>query len=422
MPRGGIMSLGNDPVESGQRHSGEVRADADHAQDTPNPAASAVSGSRPTSRDVTAIFPELALYPDIVSALHRAYQSEVRHLDLVLTDLDNTFIPGAGRPQAEFDRGIADARRLTELLDVHNGILVCVTGSSWDVDTPTTPSVSNRVATGHIPAFLHAIVTDGGMRAYGKGGGSEYKLDPSYEASVASQKADFPAEGTFKVAEFVRDVANDESIAAELGLAPIDFAAIAQVDPSSPRSRVFFQPHVHPRGVVEGPKVSLYFYANQRLGSEERLHERDLIEKLFRRELGHHLPLICCEERDFNNKSRAMGLESATPLKFCLDITPIHKGTPVAYFSKLIQRASEVLNHQYPGRPLEIATWYCGDAANDLVGMRRGEVDSVVMVAGSSEELLRHANQLASAGKHVHVEPDQHCTGAGSILKALMKR
>lgn len=382
------------------------------ASPEPDLSAGETIGGRPDSREPQSVLKELALYPDILSSLQRALREGRPEINLIVTDLDNTLIPGAGRSAAEMERGIEDAHRLVRLLDGQCGILVCVTGSSWNVSTSTTPSVSHRVKTGDIPSFLHAIVTDGGMVALGKGEEGSYQPDSVYAEFLREQTENFPADQIFGVAAFVRRSVNNDSLGPKLGLTPINFDAVERIDPASPRERVFFQPHVHPNGVAEGSKVSLYFYANS-------VEERDRIEIQFRRELTSYA-IVCCEERDFNNARAANGLEESCPMKFCLDITPVHKGTPVAYFVGLVERAAELLQQERSdGASLAIKTWYCGDAANDLVGMRRHEVEKIVMVADSSEELLRHADTLASAGKEVYVELDRSCSGALSIIRAL---
>lgn len=371
------------------------------------------ANGRPPSREITAIIPELALYPDIVASLQRAFESPTREIDLVVTDLDNSLIPGTGREEAEIKKGIEDAHRLVDLLDSYNGVLVCVTGSSWDVDTATTPSVSHRMSSGEVPSFLHAVVADGGMMALGKRDGANYEADTHYDGFLRERKSRFPAQQVYELADFVRKGLNRAEVAQQLGLHQIDFSAVAAVDPAAHHERVYFQPHVHPHGIAERAKVSLYFYA-------ESLEERDLIEAKFRHELGGYA-IVCCEERDFNNKRDRIGLQSSCPMKFCLDITPVHKGTPVKYFADLVHRAAEVLHAEKGGEPLKITTWYCGDAANDLVGMRRREVDNVVMVAQSSAELLRYADDLAAAGKRVFIEKDATRSGAATIIKALLQ-
>lgn len=362
--------------------------------------------------DLLKAVPELARYPELAAKIISAFESPARRLDVLFTDMDNTFIPGTGRTPEQLAEGLRATHRLIDFLEPQPFVLIPVTGSGWSTDTRTTSSVSSRIKSGEIPDYHHALVTDGGMIALGKDAKGAFQIDPNYEEELSVLKDRFNPEGVFDLACLAMDQINVDSFAErELGLSPIDFDKIVSLDPSSPRKRIYLQEHIHPDNSVSGSKVCLYFYANS-------LAERDAIERVFRDEF-RDKAIVCCEERDFNNlRDRSAGAEPM-PTKFCLDITPVHKGTPVHYYSELIKRAADALHMKRGGEELKICTWYAGDAANDLVAARRPEVDRVIMVGGSNQEFLRHADSLARTGKRVYIEPDAHRLGSASILRAI---
>ncbi|MBN8548954.1 MAG: hypothetical protein J0M12_06540 [Deltaproteobacteria bacterium] len=380
---------------------------ASTAHDIPvDPARSSVEG-RPLSRDLLSLFPQLTLYPELAAKIEAAFRTEARRLDVVFTDVDNTLVPGTGLPEAEMRRGMEAASKLIEYISPKPIALIPITGSGWNTDTATTKSVRHRIQTGEIPSYQHALITDGGMMALGRDAAGNFHVDHDYQERLAQLKAHFNPEGVFEIAKWVADRLNRGSLK---GLGPINFEDVAAIDPNSPACRVYLQEHVHPLGAITDAKICFYFYANN-------TDERDAVERLFREELEGY-SIVCCEERDFGNVKRASSRPSAEVSKYCLDITPVHKGTPVEYFSKLISDAADALQLKYGGAPLQIVTWYCGDAANDLVAARRPEVSRVVMVGGANEELIRHQPDLARH-KKVYLETSPSRVGAASIHRAL---
>jgi hydroxymethylpyrimidine pyrophosphatase-like HAD family hydrolase len=182
---------------------------------------------------------------------------------------------------------------------------------------------------------------------------------------------------------------------------------------------MFLQPGSVTGQHQESNKLAFYFYASD-------LAERDFIEARFKKAVeGFGLEVICCEEKDVTSAARRhphvlpMIEEGAVPLKYCLDIVPFTKGSAVKYFSDYISHQVTEAALQLNVRRPEIKIWACGDSGNDLPLMSAPEVNSVVLVGGSSPELLRASEGLLALGKEVIVESDASRSGPSSISAAI---
>jgi hypothetical protein len=355
------------------------------------------------------LVPELAPYPRLLAVIERAWTASERRLRVVFSDLEDTLVLGQNHALAARQHNQGVVQKLLERMQERGEALVVITGSAWDVDTATTPSVKKRIANGEVPN-CDALVTSGGETAIGTSDQGEKVVDAQYQQWVSTVSASFHAENVFGVARFIANNINQGRGTPGPALSAIDFSKVHEIQPQSPRERIYFQPHVHPEGESPFARVSLYFFANT-------VAERDQVEYAFRGEFPN-LTVVCCEEKDYSAEVQARELLEH-PMKYCLDITPTHKGLPVDYFMRAIQKAADALHARDGGSELTVDAWYCGDAANDLVAARRPEIKTVVMVGGASQEFLRHQHGLLGEDKRVYVDSDSSSKAAESIFRAL---
>jgi hypothetical protein len=357
------------------------------------------------------VVPELTCFPALVSALENAAKKPEKQLRVIFSDLDDTLVLGHARPLEQREASRSAFIELAAQVKKNGDALIIVTGSAWALDTATTPSVQKRIESGEIISGYHALVTSGGHGAIGFDSTGETAVDAHYKAMIDRRTSHFHAQQIYDLSSFLVNNINSGAVLADL--TPLDFDAINQGQIVGISERIFFQPHIHPDGTVPYPRVSLYFYANS-------VEERDKIELAFREEF-QTSTIVCCEEKDFSAQ-RAQLAEVIPATKYCLDITPTHKGLPVEHFMGVLEKAANAIAARDNSEPVRLEGWYCGDAANDLVAARRPEISTVVMVGGSSQEFLRHKDGLVGETKRVYVEHDPDCLAAQSVLKALRLR
>jgi hypothetical protein len=331
------------------------------------------------------------LVEEIVVALQHSLE-----LQIVFTDIDNTLVIGTGATVELQRQGALDTAQLIEYVQKTRCILIPVTGASWDRDAKYTESVSARIAQGVIPSYFHAIVTDGGSAAFGRGLDGGVLTDHHYHRSRASlQQGIVHAEVRLRASSLVEQICLER---VSFPLAPLGWDKIEELEPTTTRERMVFQPECDREG-----RVSLYFFASS-------LDERDAIEALLQDEF-RDLKVVVCEERDFNNAfTHRFPLDHTR--KYCADLG-LDKSVAVEYFATLITALVRQLDPA-----ATVSTWYCGDAGNDLSAARSPVIDHVCMVGGASIELTRHEAELGRAGKRVYVERGDR-RGPASILWAL---
>lgn len=403
----------------------------------PSPAASPIhEPSPPTRAEATApLTSEAALalepYPTLDAKIRAAFGTPV--FDVVFTDIDGTLHIGAGHSEAEVAENAAVTRALVERISGNNMALIPITGSHFEAGTPTTPSVHSRMNAGILPAvgasngtfFCDALAAGGGTKAIGVDSSGAFKIDEHYAELVRAKRFDYEAVLAAVIA--IRDELNGLEGSLADSFSRVDFTVVRTFDTKPVGDqliddRIYFQLAAGDDTHARVGKLALYFYANT-------LEERDRIEAMFI-ERFPNIPIVCCEEKDANAAARrtegyasAMAEGSPFPLKYCLDLTPVDKGSPIELFTALISARIRELAPEYEARGLNapnVRVWFCGDAGNDLNAARRDEVDRVVMVGGSSPELTRYADSLRAAGKEVYVEDKASGRiGPQSILAAM---
>lgn len=343
---------------------------------------------------------------------------------VLFTDIDATFVLGAGHHQSEIDQGQRDMRALVRRLNDEHTIIIPVSGSHFDSGTSTTNSILNRIGSGVLPMIdgesvdrsyhVDAYVSDGGARAVHGVQGRSVEYDARYVDSVQPDNLNYNL-----IAQRAKQ------LAAEINLKPLTDSErniVRQYDAHANESRIHLQPGTESGVHAQSNKFALYFYASS-------LAERDAIEESFTalsRELG--VRIVCCEEKDANSAARrhatyqAHGQGEGYPLKYCLDIVPFDKGSAVSHFSAYISSliSDRAVASGSTARP-RMEVWAAGDSGNDITLMAPDVVTNVVIVGGASPELIRLGDRLEAQGKEVYIERDPSRIGPASIAAAIFK-
>lgn len=370
-------------------------------------------------QEVLDTVPELAIHQRLVDGILNAWMRGDRKLEVVYSDIDGVLLAGRGTPPEVQSSSRQALHELLAFLEQRGTLLIPNTGVTWSIDTALSPSILHRLENGEIPLYHHALATDGGSQLMACSSDGNYSRDERFAAHVRRSMEHFRGEQVLEDAWWLIQRINDNIFASVQRFTPLDFDRIRQVEeaakggkaePASIGFRVFLQPHIHPDGRAHPERVSVYFYASN-------LDERDKIEQLFREQLSPR-PIVCCVEEDFNNVRNSRFGQDYCATRYCLDVTPVHKGLPIMYLDSLVRRACDVLHTMEDGGAMSITNWYCGDAANDLVAARAPCIQCVCFVGGSSEELTRYRTELAALGKIVYTEHDPSKRHAASILNA----
>lgn len=358
-------------------------------------------------------------YPSIDRKIERALCQGV--IRVLFTDIDATFVLGAGHSQDEIAKSHQDMRELVADLHGRGFIIIPVTGSHFQSATKTTGSVLERIEQGILPLVgdhhedrsytVDAYVADGGALAVKNVRDQAIVTDPHYARSVSP--GDFNYESLLAKAQALAEEFNRN------GLTDDEQRIIKLYDGHAESERVHLQPGTQ-QGYHRGAnKVAFYFYATT-------LSERDALVSRFQEEMSPlGFQIVCCEEKDATSAARRRAdvqslLErEAAPLKYCLDIVPFTKGSAVAYFSQYIERVAAKTAARYKLQHPQIQIWACGDSGNDLALMSPAAVSHAVIVGGASQELVRCASSLRAVGKEVFVETEPTRLGPASIAAAL---
>lgn len=357
------------------------------------------------------------------SIRHKINSAIANQNDVVVlfTDIDGTFTPAVGsRTEAVVAMQEAAMAEFADLVRDRNYILIPITGSSYEVSTRTLQSLSQRIADGEIPEIFDGLIVEGGTRAVLKlRSYPEFQYDTAYAERVALEVQSFK-----------------DNLSTHMKIADALIDAICQADAAGPFSfittptetarrliqdiegkdwtaelRLEKQPHAHPEPhTAPLDRISLYLYASN-------LTERDTIEKAFM-DAFPDLNVVCCEERDFNSAAQKTLAGEPAIKKYCLDITPINKATPIALLSEAIASATEAQN-QLLGGTAKVVSVYFGDAGNDLPAARSESIKRMCIVGAASPELVRAANELTASKEAVYVESDPNRIGVASMLAAL---
>lgn len=357
-------------------------------------------------------------YPTIREKVERALSEGV--VRVLFTDIDATFVLGAGHSVAEIEKGQQDMRQLVSELNQRGVIIIPVTGSHFDSGTATTNSILNRIEQGILPLVgevhqdrsyaVDAYVADGGAKAVSSLQGRSPVYDHVYMRSVTPAALDYAGLMSRTLALSAEINANRLSDAEQ--------AMIGAYDIHASSDRISLQPGTANGTHEKSNKLALYFYASS-------LEERDSIEARFvalTKPLG--LNVVCCEEKDATSAAKRhpeigplIG-EQPVPLKYCLDIVPFDKGSAVSHFSGYISHVvAEAALARNAARPV-VETWACGDSGNDFPLMAGASISHVVIVGGASQELVRLGDRLREQGKAVFIETDPGRLGPASIAAA----
>ncbi len=356
-------------------------------------------------------------YPSIRDKVAVSLESGV--VRVLLTDIDATFVLGAGHTESEIAEGQRVMRDLVGKLNGENVIIIPISGSHFDSGTQTTNSILNRIEQGVLPLVgpgddrsyrVDAYVSDGGARAVRGVRDREVGYDQRYQSTVHPEAYDYQGLSARALA-----------LAAQIAEKPLtedEIAIIARYDRHAQPVRIHMQPGTEDGTHRNSNKFAFYFYAST-------LEERDAIEQQFLK-LGAELGVraVCCEEKDANTQARRhpdfVGkVQEGFPLKYCLDIVPFDKGSAVRYFTDLISAevAEQCAANGSTSRP-RIEVWACGDSGNDYALMAPEAVTNVVIVGGASQELIRLGERLSEMGKQVYIESDPNRIGPASIANA----
>jgi hypothetical protein len=338
---------------------------------------------------------------------------------ILFTDIDGTFTPAVGSRTEEVMRKQAQAMtEFANLIDQNNYILIPVTGSSMEAGTRQNQSLPNRIAAGEIPEIFDGLVTEGGSKAVIKVPGHDFHYDANYAGLVSAQIEPFRASVQKYIQitdDLIADITNPASRLGARMKTPSAEAQqlIEQIDKRDwePSIRIYKQTHIHPQpGTAPYDRISLHFYASD-------LEDRDAIEHAFKTAYPD-LKVVCCEERDFGSEAQALVSGKLPITKYCLDITPINKETPIELFYAAVNAITERQNQLLSGNSAVKAAYF-GDAGNDGPAARSDLISFVGIVGHASEELRRMASELDQQ-KTVYIEagPDEQ-VGVASMLAAM---
>ena len=366
-------------------------------------------------------------YPNIAEKIRTAIRTG-EEIKIFFTDIDNTISIGRhGHTEAQFQQGLIDTKQLIEKLNDHNFIVIPITGTHYDKGTESTWSIRARIASGALPPIVaqgtrygcDALVDAGGVNAYGPSSAENtYNRDKNYSEFIQASPETYK-----RVKRETENLAR--LVNGAIKLSPENYAIINSFDPKFVEQsqgrlvivpQIAFKEHDHHQG---SHKKAYYFYSRS-------LPQRDLIEQLFNRVVDKNAKVVCCEEKDANTKARALFGDKVKdgefPLKYCLDITPVDKGTPVEYFLEKIKAVAQAVCQELGKDPKEVKidAWFAGDAGNDINAARVDGISNVVFVNVSSPELLRFKPELELAGKVVH-DSQEGGLGPASILKAIFQ-
>jgi hydroxymethylpyrimidine pyrophosphatase-like HAD family hydrolase len=356
--------------------------------------------------------------------------AEGKDVIILFADVDGTLTPSLGSQNDVVMRRQNDAmREFVSLVRDQQYIFIPITGSSYEVPTETLPSLSERIHSGSIPAIFDALIVEGGNKVVlTSSSESEIQYDEKYKSHVAKRVERFQ-KGMDEVLdvceELMQTVRSGQLPGGEtlLGLRSnsANFRNAQELIRSiegkeyTPEMRIALQPHVHPaERSASLDKVSLHFYATS-------MRDRDLIEEMFV-DAFPWLNVVCCEERDFNSKAETILKKQTQLKKYCLDVTPVTKATPIDVFSKFIGQITRYYNSQLysnAGRPSSLMPVYFGDAGNDIPAANSALIRKVCMVSGSSGELLRAHDDLSLIKDAVFIDSDRSRPGVASMLTAL---
>jgi|GEM_PF-2172941 len=388
------------------------------------------SESREAAYSHPTLTPVADIFPSISSRIKSVIERGDKKLVLIFSDVDGTLSLG---------RDVAGNGALTR--DVitkarsRGVILVPITGSHYSSGTISTPSIEARIKEGCLPTFasgdkadsefaVDAYATDGGAILLVQnnsvpGGSSRIGISPEgpsyvrdYQSFVNSHRFDYEKFIGRSLLDLM-DLQNGK--ADRLHSMVFSAETVKQYDPKPLSHWIEFQP-----GTAEGlhrtaGKIAFYFYANS-------IDDRDAVESYFKVRFPG-AQVVCCEERDANTKAREWAIKTKSTsapltLKYCLDLVPFHKGTPVSFMLRVVREELFRQSNEAGKLPIAIEAWFCGDAGNDLVGMQSDGITHVVMVGGSSPELLRQKASLEDMGRKVYTESEPTMLGPASILKA----
>ena len=375
--------------------------------------------SQANLRETPVLLSDYGHYPSIIDKIRSSIDRET--VRVLFTDVDATFVLGAGHSPQEVQQSLDDMRSLTATLHQRGFIIVPVTGSHLDSGTQTTNSILNRVIEGMLPAVgdhvsqraycVDAYVCDGGAVAVQSIRDNQTECDSSYARFITPTQLDYE-----KVLQSTKD------LAAAINQVPLtndELDNITLYDNFASSERIHEQPGTLQGRHRESNKIAFYFYASN-------LEQRDQIEEQFKHAVRPYgLQVVCCEEKDANSAARRhpgiapLIAQNSAPLKYCLDIVPFTKGDAIRYFSDYIQKQVTEIALELNLRRPRVEVWACGDSGNDLPLMSAATVDRVVIVGGASGELIRASAPLREAGKEVFVDTNPSRLGPASILAAL---
>ena len=362
----------------------------------------------------------LKCFPAVREKIERAVE-EGTPLRVLISDIDGTLHIGAGHTAIERTEGREDLRRLITTLQRDGWLVFGVTGSHFDTGSGATQSIRSRIESGELPAIgdrdgsgfaFDGIVTDGGADLFAPGLGGTGTRVPTLRAGIPMPDDTEYERTVERATELCR------AINARSDLHPLDFELIRRFDGHLPAGAAAFGSRIFPQLAAEdlaphraSGKYALYFYAASTT-------ERDLIAAAFSAAFPEQR-IVCCEERDANTAARRLlPPGSAFPRKYCLDIVPFDKGTPVDFLARELA-ASVALVEPDPAHRPRLQVWYAGDAGNDLPAAAAPAVTDVIIVGGASEELVRAAEGLSRAGKRVFVDEVPGRIGPASIREIL---
>lgn len=364
----------------------------------------------------------MGLYPGMIDTIaHRVLSGE--DVLVIFSDVDGTFTPARGDMNDRLKVIQTEAMtQFAELVTKNNYVFIPITGSSYEVSTPTLESLQQRIGAGEIAEVFHALIVEGASKAVIKGKGStEFSYDEHYASFVRERAEEFRAglPTLFKTCDEQLEAVRQQMLTikgmtvrlAEFSPAARDLYARVLGRELHDADRIQYQPHAHPQpGQAPLDKISLYFLAST-------IVDRDRIEKLFVEKF-RGWDVICCEERDFNSEASKV-MKGERPLtRYCIDIAPINKATPIELFTRLITETTTYFNQTFKGNSKVIPVYF-GDAGNDIPAARANPIRKVGIVSGASREFLRKARDLPPLGKDVYVDSKAGRPGVASILTAL---